>query len=265
MKYPFFCVNAFCLDAFSGNPAGVCILRDWLSTDDLQRMASQMNFSETAFLFPAKKGFWSLRWFSPKTEIFLCGHATLAAAHILFERGIFSGDQGIIFSTAAGDLKAEKKGVESVAISLPNQTYKRAGVTPLLIEALGAYPDEVYLGMDYLCVFSDESIVREINPDFALLRRIDLCRGVVVTSESSRNGYDFISRFFAPRIGIDEDCVTGSTHCMLAPYWGKKLGKMQMTGWQASPRGGEIRCEMQGNEVILCGRSETFFSGEVIF
>ena len=265
MKYPYFCVNAFSKNSYSGNPAGVCILQEWLSTDELQKMATQVHLPETAFLFPSLKGAWSIRWFSPLVEIDLCGHAALAAAHVLYQEGFASDKDTITFSSSAGNLKVQKRGKQSVALEMPAISCRKSSISPLLVEGLGSYPDQVYVGMDCLCVFSEEERIEALNPDFRILSGIRNCRGIIVTAATENAGYDFISRFFGPRVGIDEDQVTGSSHCMLAPYWASKLKKNSLIGWQASQRGGEVYCELKGDRVILIGKSETFLRGEVEF
>jgi PhzF family phenazine biosynthesis protein len=264
MKFPYFGINAFCKNSYSGNPAGVCILEEWLSTDELQKMASQVNMPETAFVFPSKSGVWSIRWFSPQVEIEICGHATLAAAYVLYEEGLVSGDSFISFSSLAGDLQAQQNDNKSISLSMPSIPFRKSSISPLLVEGLGSYPDEVYIGTDCLCVFSDEETIQALTPDFKLLAGLSSCRGISVTAKTSRIGYHFISRFFAPGIGIEEDHVTGSAHCMMAPYWGKKLGKDRLVGWQDSPRGGEVRCQLKDDRVILTGQSEVFVRGKII-
>jgi len=263
MKFPFFIVNAFCKNSFSGNPAGVCILEEWLSTNELQNIASQTCLPETAFVFPNTNNSWSIRWFTPTTEVDLCGHATLAAAYVLFEEGAIGLNDSFSFSSFTGKIETKILANNSISLNLPAMHLGKASASPLLIESLGAYPDEIYLEKDCLCIFGDEEIIHQLKPDFRLLAGLSRVRGVIVTSETSRIGYHFVSRFFCPRIGIDEDQATGSSHCMLGPFWGGKLNKTKMVGWQASQRGAEIRCELENKRVILSGNSEIFVRGKM--
>jgi PhzF family phenazine biosynthesis protein len=265
MKFPYFSVNAFCKGAFSGNSAGVCILENWLSTDELQNMASQLYFPETAFLFPGKNEMWSIRWFTPKVEMDLCGHATMAAAHALFEEGLASFGTEITFSSNSGLLKVSKDEKGRLCMDFPALKARASSVSPVLVEGLGAYPDEVLMGTNCLCVFGEEETVYALEPDFRILSGFNSCLGVIVTAKTSRIGYHFVSRYFAPRVGIDEDHATGSAHCLLAPFWGKKLHKDKLVGFQASPRGAEIRCELKDDRVILSGTAETFVRGKMTF
>jgi len=265
MKFPYFAVNAFCKGTFSGNPAGVCILEEWLSTDELQNMASQLYFPETAFLFPGKLGVWSIRWFTPKTEVELCGHGTLAAAHALFDEGLVTAGSEITFSSNSGKLVVRKAEKNRLSMDFPLLKARASSVSPALVEGLGAYPDEVYAGDHFLCVFEDEERIHELKPDFQALSGFNSFVGVIVTARTSRVGYHFISRYFAPGIGIDEDHATGSAHCLLAPYWAKKLGKSKLIGHQVSPRGAEIRCEVTDDRVILSGTADTFIRGKMSF
>lgn len=265
MKFPYFSVNAFCKGSFSGNPAGVCILEEWLSTDELQNMASQLYFPETAFIFPTKNDLWSIRWFTPKAEVDLCGHATMAAAHVLFEEGLMTKGSGITFSSNSGELRVWNDEKGRLGMDFPLLKARNASVSPALVEGLGAYPEAVYMGINCLCVFSDEDTIHALDPDFRILSGFNSWLGVIVTAETSKIGYHFVSRYFAPRIGIDEDHATGSAHCLLAPYWGKRLGKNKLVGFQSSPRGAEIRCELKDERVILSGVAETFVRGKMTF
>jgi len=265
MKFPYFSVNAFCKGAFSGNPAGVCILEKWLSTDELQNMASQLYFPETAFIFPGKKELWSIRWFTPKSEVDLCGHATMAAAHVLFEEGLVTKGSETIFSSNSGELRVGNDEKGRLRMDFPLLKARSSSVSPALVEGLGAYPDEVFMGTNCLCVFGEEETIHALEPDFRILSGLKSCQGVIVTAKTSKIGYHFISRYFAPRLGIDEDHATGSAHCLLAPYWGKRLGKEKLVGFQASPRGAEIRCELKDDRVILSGTAETFVRGKMTF
>lgn len=263
MKIPFFIAYSFCKNSFSGNPAGVCILEKWLSSAELQHLASQVSLPETAFIFPNKNNSWSIRWFTPVAELDLCGHATLAAAHILFEEGAIGLNHSFTFSSVVGKIETKLLENGSISLNLPCQYLGKTSTSSLLIESLGAYPDEIYLGRDCLCIFGDEETIHQMKPDFRLLAGLLKVRGIIVSSKTSRIGYHFVSRFFAPSIGIDEDHATGSSHCMLTPYWGEKFKKTKMVGWQASPNGAEIRCELLQNRVLLSGNSEIFVRGKM--
>ena len=265
MKFPYFSVNAFCKGSFSGNPAGVCILEDWLSTDELQNMAAQLYFPETAFIFPGKNGVWSIRWFTPKAEVDLCGHATMAAAHVLFEEGLVTKGAEVVFSSNSGELRVGNDDKNRLSMDFPLLKARNSSVSTALVEGLGAYPEEVYLGTNCLCVFGDEDTIHALQPDYRILSSFTSCLGVIVTAKTSKIGYHFLSRYFAPRVGIDEDHATGSAHCLLAPYWGKKLGKENLVGYQASPRGTEIRCTLKDDRVLLSGVAETFVRGKMTF
>ena len=265
MKVPYFIVNAFSKSSFAGNPTGVCILEDWLSTDDLQKVASQTQMAETVFLFPSDSHQWSIRWFSPLVEKDLSGHGTLAAAHILTEEGFSDESKAFNFSSSGGKLKVEKTAKGTLRLEMDVLKARSCVASPLLVEGLGAYPDETFVGMDCLCVFSDESIVRELQPEPRLLKRIGSARGIIATAKSSDSKVDYVTRFFAPRYGINEDEVTGSIHGLLVPYWFKKLGKVKMWASQLSPRGTSIACGLEEDYVWVEGYADTFLRGEITF
>jgi PhzF family phenazine biosynthesis protein len=251
-------VDAFASHVFEGNPAAVCQLEKWLDNDLLQSIAEENNLSETAFFVPSLKGY-ELRWFTPVTEVDLCGHATLAAAHVIFE--IFNDfRQRIVFETRSGDLVVERVG-KWLYMDFPACLAKPCETTDLLIKALGVHPLEVLAGDDYLVIFDTEDTVRSIVPDQTLLAQLDL-RGVIITAPGSE--VDFVSRFFAPKYGISEDPVTGSAHCTLAPYWAKKLDKLTLNARQISKRGGNLSCEVKNDRVILSGRAITFMEAEIL-
>lgn len=252
-------VDAFASHVFEGNPAAVCPLEKWLDDDLLQRIAEENNLSETAFFVPSPKGF-ELRWFTPLSEVDLCGHATLAAAHVIFEI-LSDSKQRITFETHSGDLFVERHG-KLLRMDFPACPATPCDTTDLLIKALGARPVEVWAGDDYMAVFDTENTVRSIVPDQTLLAQLDL-RGVIITAPGIE--VDFVSRFFAPKFGIAEDPVTGSAHCTLAPYWSIKLGKNILTAKQVSKRGGSITCEVKADRVLLSGRAITFMEAEISF
>lgn len=262
MGIPIFHVDAFTNRLFSGNPAAVCILSKPKDSLWMQDVAKEMNLSETAFL--KREGEWfNLRWFTPAVEVDLCGHATLASAHILWEDGYMSPDQQVKFYTRSGILTAERNG-DWIELDFPSEPEEEAVAPSELIKALGVTP--IYVGknrFDYLVEVDSEETVRDLKPDFPSLAKVE-GRGIILTSRSSTKGYDFISRFFAPRVGINEDPVTGSAHCCLGPFWKSRLGKDEFTAYQASSRGGVVRVRVNGDRVYLSGQAVTVLRGELV-
>jgi PhzF family phenazine biosynthesis protein len=253
-------VDAFTDTAFKGNPAAVCILDRERDAAWMQDVATEMNLSETAFLLHHADGF-GLRWFTPSVEVALCGHATLASAHALWEERVLETDAR--FHTLSGLLTATRA-ADLIELDFPAKAEEKAEAPALLLESLGAKP--TYVGrnqFDYLIEVETEDELRALNPDHARLRTIPV-RGVIVTSRSSDPRFDFVSRFFAPGSGVDEDPVTGSAHCALTPYWAKKLGKTEMTAYQASARGGVVHVRLAGDRVKLGGRAVTILRGELV-
>lgn len=250
-------VDAFAHRVFEGNPAAVCPLDSWLKDEILQAIAEENNLSETAFFVPTKEGF-HLRWFTPVAEVDLCGHATLASAHVIFEILGYP-KQTIAFETRSGELTVERK-EDLLAMNFPALPPMPCSPPNALIEGLSRHPIEVLAADDYIAVFDSEATVRSLSPDFVKLRELNL-RGVCVTARGQT--IDFVSRFFAPKFGIPEDPVTGSAHCELTPYWSSKLGKSSLTARQVSRRGGDVICQMSGNRVILAGRAVTFMEAEI--
>ena len=259
MKIKQYQVDAFASRAFEGNPAAVCPLESWLDDSLLQSIAEENNLSETAFFVVADKGF-TLRWFTPIKEVDLCGHATLAAAHVLFEI-LGCSRRTITFETRSGELFVEKK-EDRLEMNFPARTPTPCGFSEILEKGLGRRPIEVLAADDYLAVFDSEATVRAITPDHPLLARLDL-RGVIVTAPGT--DVDFVSRFFAPKYGIPEDPVTGSAHCALAPYWADKLGKNILSARQVSKRGGNITCEVKADRVLLSGSAVTVMETVIAF
>src|SRR5512139_839326 len=259
MKLRQYQVDAFASRVFEGNPAAVCPLESWLDDGLLQAIAAENNLSETAFFVPSDNSF-HLRWFTPASEVDLCGHATLAAAHVLFEHLGHPGPR-IRFATRSGELTVERQG-RALAMDFPARPPARCSAPEALLKALGRQPIEVWRADDYLAVFDSEETVRSITPDFDLLGTLDL-RGVIVTAPG--NPDDFVSRFFAPKLGVREDPVTGSAHCELAPYWAGRLGRNILTARQVSRRGGSLSCEMKGDRVVLAGHAVTFMEAEIAF
>jgi PhzF family phenazine biosynthesis protein len=255
-------VDAFTGKPFAGNPAAVCILKEAADEEWMQNVAREMNLSETAFLYPLD-GEFSLRWFTPSVEVALCGHATLASAHVLWEEGHLAPNQQAHFRTKSGLLTAELKG-DWIELDFPAVRVEAANPPPGLIEALGIKAG--YVGknkFDYLVEAESEEVVRNARPDHTRLRQIE-ARGVIITSRSATPQFDFVSRFFAPGSGIDEDPVTGSAHCALGPYWKERLQKSDFLAYQASPRGGVVRVCVEGGRVKLGGQAVTVLRGELL-
>lgn len=252
-------VDAFTANVFEGNPAAVCPLEYWLADDILLAIAAENNLSETAFFVPSLRGF-HLRWFTPTTEVSLCGHATLASAHVIFETLGYLG-QSITFETLSGDIRVVRNN-RLLEMDFPSIEPKPCFAPPALLEGLGHQPTQVLCGEDYIIVYENENIIRSITPNYIKFLEIDL-RGVVITAPGIE--IDFVSRFFAPKLGIYEDPVTGSTHCELAPYWGARLDKKFLNARQISKRGGEIWCELRGSRVAISGQAITFMEAEIIF
>jgi PhzF family phenazine biosynthesis protein len=260
-----FQVDAFTDKPFSGNPAGVCLLETEKPDVWMQGIAAEMNLSETAFLLKEKdRPGYSLRWFTPTTEVSLCGHATLASAHILWEESVLKSHEQGLFYTKSGILTAEKR-ANWIEMVFPLRRIAPVDPDPVLSKALGAKP--VFTGrfvsdtgnLVLVEVGSDQEVFH-MQPDFKQLLKTE-AMAVVVTAASSRGEVDFVSRFFAPAVGIDEDPVTGSAHCYLAPYWAGRLGKVELTGYQASRRGGVVRCRPMEDHVLLGGQAITIFRG----
>ncbi|MCK4547302.1 MAG: PhzF family phenazine biosynthesis protein [Candidatus Eisenbacteria sp.] len=261
MGVQIFHVDAFADRLFTGNPAGVCILPAPRDADWMQNVAREMNLSETAFLHRQEDGF-GLRWFTPAVEVELCGHATLASAHVLWEIGLLAPREQARFHTRSGLLTAERRGDE-IELGFPATPDEPASAPAGLSEALGVVPK--YVGRtqyDYLVEVESEETVRKLKPDFGKLRALPI-RGTMVTSVAGSGEHDFVSRFFAPAVGIDEDPVTGSAHCCLGPFWSKRLGKDELVGYQASARGGVVRVRVAGDRVHLGGRAITVLGGEL--
>lgn len=254
-------VDAFTTRPFSGNPAGVCALKEEAEDAWMQSVAMEMNLSETAFLVPHGNAF-HLRWFTPKKEVRLCGHATLASAHILWETGTLREDQPACFDTLSGRLTAHQRG-DWIDMDFPARFEQPAPPPDGLLEALGIQAQYVGLSNNtYLVEVESESVVRACQPDFAWLNRLPL-RSVVVTARSETPDFDFVSRYFAPSMGVNEDPVTGSAHCILTPFWSTRLGKEAMSAYQASLRGGALRVRLAGERVILSGQAVTVLTGEL--
>ncbi len=255
-------VDAFTAEPFTGNPAAVCLLDSEADEAWMQAVAREMNLSETAFPVRKEDGY-GLRWFTPAAEVDLCGHATLGTAHALWEEGLLAPGETARFHTKSGLLTASRSG-GWIEMDFPSKPEREADAPEGLAESLGARP--VYVGrnqFDYIALFEDEAAVRSLAPDFTALRTLPV-RGVIVTAPADSQDYDFVSRFFAPAVGIDEDPVTGSAHCCLAPFWSGRLGKTVMTGYQASARGGTVRVRTAGDRVVISGRAVTVLRAELL-
>jgi len=259
MKIKQYQVDAFATRAFEGNPAAVCPLENWLEDDLLQAIAEENNLSETAFFVPTENGF-RLRWFTPVKEVDLCGHATLATAHVIFEI-LGCAEPAIIFETRSGNLCVEKAG-NQLKMDFPAFPPTPCEDSETIVKAIGVRPIELLAADDYVAVFDSETTVRSITPNHSLLSQLDL-RGVIVTAPGT--DVDFVSRFFAPKIGITEDPVTGAAHCKLAPYWAGKLGKNTLSARQVSKRGGSLTCEVKPDRVVLYGSAVTFMEADIVF
>ena len=258
MRIPLYQVDAFADRAFAGKPAAVCLLEEWPEDSLLQSIALENNLSETAFLVP--EGLvWRLRWFTPRVEVDLCGHATLASAHVVFEN-IQQQAQKVEFETRSGRLTVYRNG-PVLSMEFPANPPAPAPVPGGLAEVLGAAPEAVLTAQFiWVAVFGDEAVVRALDPDF---RRLAALNGGITAATAPGDEVDFVSRCFGPGKGIDEDAVTGSAHCALAPYWADRLGKTALTARQVSERGGRLACTLQGDRVVISGRAAPYLSGTI--
>jgi PhzF family phenazine biosynthesis protein len=254
-------IDAFTSKPFAGNPAGVCLMEKAADERWMQNVAAEMNLSETAFLYPHERGY-NLRWFTPAAEVKLCGHATLASAHFLYQEGHVSRDRAISFFTKSGELKARLDN-DWIELDFPASRLTAALPPEGLLDALGA--KALYVGrsdFDYLVEVDSEKTVCALAPDLGRIATLPV-RGVIVTAKSSGE-YDFVSRFFAPAVGVPEDPVTGSAHCALGPYWQSKLGKSSFMAYQASRRGGVMRVRVDGDRAFLSGQAVTVLKCELV-
>ncbi len=259
MKLKIYQVDAFATRPFAGNPAAIVPLDEWLPDETMQSIALENNLSETAFFVQKGEGEYDLRWFTPTFEIDLCGHATLGSAFVIFEQ-LGSTANVLRFQTRkAGELRVERKDGRFV-LDFPSRPAAAAEIPEGLADAIGRAPKEVYRSRDYMLVYDSEDDIRDIAPNFSALERIKT-HAVIVTAPGE--SCDFVSRFFAPEAGINEDPVTGSAHCNLIPYWAKRLGKPEMFARQVSARGGEIYCELAGDRVKIGGNAVLYLTGEI--
>jgi PhzF family phenazine biosynthesis protein len=265
MTIPIIQIDAFTNEFFSGNPAAVCLLEEQKSARWMLAVAAEMNLSETAFVLHNKGecNQFSLRWFTPRVEVPLCGHATLASAHVLWEKGIARLEDSIVFHSSQGFLTATRED-NWIKLDFPALPGTQSELPVGLVDALGVVPSRVYRNRlsTYLVELDSEQAVRELEPDTAALRNseFNVC---IVTARGVSNGFDFVSRFFAPGLGIDEDPVTGSAHCFLGPYWADRLGKIELVGHQVSKRGGVVKVRLRGDRVDLLGQAVTVLHGEL--
>lgn len=255
MKIPIYQIDAFTNRVFKGNPAAVCPLENWLEDHLMQLIAMENNLSETAFMVD-QGNHYQIRWFTPEVEVDLCGHATLAAAYVVF-RFIKSGTNSVQFSSKSGHLNVTQR-EQLVCLDFPVMEASPSTPPDTLIRALGKKPQAVLAARDYLVVYENEEDIRNIQPDFALLKQLDRM-GVIITSPGVTS--DFVSRFFAPKAGIPEDPVTGSSHCTLTPYWAQRLHKNSLSARQISARGGELLCDLRGDRVLIAGQAGCYLEG----
>jgi PhzF family phenazine biosynthesis protein len=258
MKLDIYQVDAFANGVFKGNPAAICPLESWLDVELMQRIALENNLSETAF-FVKNADVYEIRWFTPTFEIDLCGHATLASAFVIFE--ILKAEENLVrfHSHKSGELIVEKNG-DRLTLDFPSRPVSKCDAPEGLIEAIGKEPKEIFKARDYFLVYENEREVADIKPDFTQLLKID-AHGFIVTAKG--DDADFVSRFFAPEVGVFEDPVTGSAHCNLIPYWSEKLGKKELFAKQISARGGELFCELRSARVKIGGNAVLYLKGEI--
>jgi len=257
MKLPIYQVDAFTSRLFAGNPAAVCPLEKWLTDEQMQSIAAENNLAETAF-FVQNNGGYDLRWFTPKVEVDLCGHATLASASVILQ-DFAPAAQSVKFHTKSGTLIVNREG-DLLSLDFPARPPAECTAFPQLLPALGGNPEAVLAARDYLVVYGSEDEVRQLAPNMEVLMKVDRF-AVIVTAPGKE--VDFVSRFFAPAKGVPEDPVTGSAHCTLIPYWSKRLGKSKLHAYQVSPRGGEIWCEDRGDRVTMSGKAVRFLEGSI--
>ncbi|WP_022823424.1 PhzF family phenazine biosynthesis protein [Hymenobacter norwichensis] len=262
MTFPIYQIDAFSDRPFAGNPAAVCPLPEWLPAETMQAIAAENNLAETAFFVPKTGHEYEIRWFTPAVEVELCGHATLASAHVLYQHLGFEGPE-IVFQSASGPLRVLRETNGRLTLDFPSRPPQLLTSHPNgLLDGLGATPLQVLAGPDLIVLFATEAEVSAIQPNQAQLAQVEY-RGVVVTAPAADAETDFVSRFFGPRVGVPEDPVTGSAHTTLVPFWGAKLGKTTLKARQVSARGGELWCELRGERVLISGYAVTYLRGEI--
>jgi predicted PhzF superfamily epimerase YddE/YHI9 len=261
VRLPLYLVDAFADRAFAGNPAAICFLEFWLPEVTMQSIAAEMNLSETAFLVPTQEG-WHIRWFTPTLEVDLVGHATLAAAFVIFER-VARGVAEIRFTSLSGPLVVRRDGA-LLAMDLPARVPVPCAPPPGLVDGLGAVPVEMLAAQHYLAVFENEDAVRALSPRMDRLAALDRAAVIVTAPGRTSDSSDFVSRFFAPANGVPEDPVSGVAHCTLIPYWSRRLGKKRLIAHQVSRRGGTLVCEDRGDRVIVSGPAVLVLEGAFV-
>ncbi|BAP87647.1 phenazine biosynthesis protein PhzF family [Burkholderiales bacterium GJ-E10] len=259
MRIPLYQIDAFAERVFAGNPAAVCPLDHWIDDATMQAIAAENNLSETAFFVPASDDSADLRWFTPRAEVDLCGHATLASAHVWFAHLGHAGPE-VTFRTRGGVLRV-RRAAQGLQMDFPVLRTAPCEAPAGLFAALGAQPSHVLRGRDLIAVFDDERQISAVHPDFAALAKLDVL-GILITAPGK--DCDFVSRCFAPSVGVDEDPVTGSAHCGLAPYWTQRFGRNRLFARQLSRRGGALHCEVRGDRVLLEGNAVDYLRGEII-
>ena len=257
MKLSIYQIDAFAEKIFQGNSAAIFPLDEWLPDDVLQNIAQENNLSETAYFIKEGDGY-RIRWFTPTVEVDLCGHATLACAYVIFEILGLEND-AILFHSKSGELKVTRK-EDLIELDFPKSTISKCEIPPEITKAFGKKPLEVWRSDDYIAVYTNEADIVSLSPDFNILSQLE-CRGVIATSRGEET--DFVSRFFAPRYGINEDPVTGSAHCELMPYWARELGKNKLSAAQLSKRGGRLQCELAGERVLISGCAVKYLEGTI--
>ncbi|HEX5171773.1 MAG TPA: PhzF family phenazine biosynthesis protein [Cyclobacteriaceae bacterium] len=259
MTLQLFQVDAFTNEVFGGNPAAVCPLTAWLRSDEMQNIAMENNLAETAFYCRDDNGTYTIRWFTPTLEVDLCGHATLAAAHVMFNHQGYSNDE-IVFKSRSGALRVLRNG-QWLKLDFPTDTIREVPLTSELVECFDLKPNHAWRGKtDFMLIFENEEQIRNLRPDFNRIQKLS-SRGIIVTAKGTET--DFVSRFFAPQSGINEDPVTGSAHTSLIPYWANRLMKEELTALQVSARGGYLVCGFQGDRVLISGQAKTYLIGEI--
>lgn len=252
-------IDAFAEKLFSGNPAAVCPLENWLPDEIMQKVAAENNLAETAFTVPVENGF-EIRWFTPEVEVDLCGHATLASAFVLMNFEGFVEDKINFFSRNSGTLTVTKNG-DFLTLNFPKDTLQKVEDLSIFEKCFAFQPLEAYQGKtDYLLIFENENQIQNIEPNFFEISKIN-ARGIIVSSKSEN--YDFVSRFFGPNCGVNEDPVTGSAHTTLTPFWAKNIGKTKLTAKQISKRGGVLECELKNDRILISGKCKTYLKGEI--
>ncbi|UPL50370.1 PhzF family phenazine biosynthesis protein [Hymenobacter sublimis] len=261
MLQPLYQVDAFTDRPFAGNPAAVCPLTAWLPAETMQAIAAENNLAETAFFVPKAGNEYEIRWFTPAVEVELCGHATLASAHVLYRHLNFQGPE-IVFHSKSGPLRVSQGTEGRLTLDFPARPPQPFSTHPDgLLDGLRATPLSMHAGPDLVCVFNSEAEVRALHPDMGHLAKVEY-RAVIATAPGT-NGIDFVSRFFGPRVGVPEDPVTGSAHTTLVPYWAERLNKTTFHARQVSARGGDLWCELRGNRVLMSGYAVTYLKGEI--